>query len=75
MMITIGNPTEAFGCRVGDRIELTCMGDDPYPIGPGAQGTITGFCAYPGCEQVWVRWDNGRGLHLIPGDDIWVVIR
>lgn len=67
-----GNPEEAFGLKVGDRIELIQMGtDDPYPMEPGAIGTVRGFCVTPGFDQIWMDWDNGRGLNLIPGVDTW----
>lgn len=28
-------------CKVGDRIELISMEDDPHPIEAGARGTVT----------------------------------
>ena len=50
----------------GTRIELISM-DDPYaPIEPGTQGTVE-FVDDMG--QIHMRWDNGRTLALIPGED------
>jgi hypothetical protein len=55
--------------RIGDRIELLSMPDDPDPIPVGTRGTIT----YVGSElpsrrgpsrQYGVKWDNGRTLGL-----------
>jgi len=54
----------------GTRIELVHMSDDPCPIEPGTTGTVTGGNG----AQMWVDWDNGRGLMLIPGQDRWRVI-
>lgn len=60
----------------GTRIRLVSMGDDPDPITPGAEGTVIGGAEPHGYMggQVWVTWDNGRSLNLIPGVDRWVVI-
>ena len=56
--------------RVGTRLELLNMPDDPCPIEPGTQGVVTGGNA----AQMWVRWDNGRSLMLVPGVDTWRVL-
>ena len=59
--------------RVGDRIRLLSMPDDPDPIPTGATGTVlsvtTGAFA-----QVEVEWDSGRTLALIPGVDRFEII-
>jgi hypothetical protein len=44
------------------------MGKDPDPIPAGSTGIITSVTDGP-LGQVWVRWDNGRSLALIPGVD------
>lgn len=50
----------------GTRIELISM-DDPYaPVESGTQGTVE-FVDDMG--QIHMRWDNGRTLALIPGED------
>lgn len=73
--MSAGNPDAAFGLVKGDRIRLVSMGDDPDAMKPGETGTVTGFCATPGLEQVWVQWDSPRNLNLIPGADRWEKIQ
>ena len=54
----------------GTRIELTSMVDDPDPLPAGSQGTVTGGNG----AQLYVKWDNGRSLMLLPGFDRWKVL-
>jgi hypothetical protein len=54
----------------GKRITLIKMGDDPNPIAPGSQGKIM---YQDDLKQIHVNWDNGRGLALIPGEDIYEI--
>ncbi|MGB7346266.1 MAG: DUF4314 domain-containing protein [Pirellulaceae bacterium] len=55
--------------KLGDRIRLLSMTDDPDPIPIGATGTVTGLYAQSGWIQIDVEWDNGRSLMLsIPPD-------
>lgn len=55
----------------GTRIELIDM-DDPYaPIESGTQGTVE-FVDDMG--QIHMKWDNGRTLALIPGEDSFKII-
>ena len=57
------------GLQVGDRLELTARLDDPYtPLKMGDKGTVTGGSdgSYP---AIWMKWDNGSTLNLIPGTD------
>jgi hypothetical protein len=67
----------AFGVRRGDRIRLVSMGSDPDPIPSGSEGEVTGWNdgGDSRFHQVWVKWDSGRSLNLIPGADRWEVIR
>jgi len=58
-------------CEVGTRIRLTRMNNDPDPIPVGSEGTVTGGNG----SQMYVDWDCGRSLILIPGEDRWTVIR
>lgn len=55
---------------VGTRIALVAMPSDPDPLPPGTQGTVTGGNG----AQVYVDWDGGRSLILLPGVDRWRVI-
>lgn len=66
----------AFGVRKGDRIRLTHMGSDPDPMKPGEEGEVIGWNngGDPRFHQLWVKWDSGRGLSLLPGQDRWEVI-
>ncbi len=59
--------------RKGDRIRLLHMPDDPDPIPAGSTGTIESVTEGP-LGQIWVRWDNGRSLALVPGVDRFEVI-
>ncbi|MBC8426429.1 DUF4314 domain-containing protein [bacterium] len=59
--------------RKGDRIRLIHMPDDPDPIPAGSTGTIESVTEGP-LGQVWVRWDSGRSLALVPGVDRFEVI-
>lgn len=56
----------------GKRITLIKMCDDPNPIKAGSMGTIQGV---DGIGQIHVNWDNGRSLALIPGTDVYQIIR
>lgn len=49
----------------GTRIVLNNM-DDPYAVPPGTRGTVR---SVDDGAQIWVAWDNGRSLALIPGVD------
>ena len=62
--------------RVGDRVTLVRMGDDPSPIAPGTVGTVTGVSCWVGGEwNIGVRWDNGRTLGLVSPGDRFTVAR
>lgn len=59
---------------VGDRIELISMPEDPDPILPGTQGTITWVGPdFQDEPQYAVAWDNGRTLGLAPIDRVKVL--
>ena len=61
------------GCKVGDRIRLLAMPDDPDPLPVGSVGTVTSVTEGP-MGQFGVEWDNGRSLFVIPGTDRFEVI-
>ena len=50
----------------GTRLELISM-DDPYaPVPPGTRGTVQ---YVDDAAQIGMKWDDGRTLSLIPGED------
>ena len=51
----------------GTRVELIKM-DDVYAPPPGTQGTVQGV---DDAGSVMVSWDNGSGLNLVYGEDIF----
>lgn len=53
----------------GRRVRLISMNDPQSRLKPGDEGTIM-FVDDIG--TVHVRWDNGSGLGLVPGEDRWV---
>lgn len=55
----------------GTRIKLIEMGDDPWPVKAGTTGTVVDV---DDAGHIQMRWDNGRGLALIPGIDRFTVI-
>jgi Domain of unknown function (DUF4314) len=55
----------------GTRIQFIAHGEpDPAPLTPGEEGTVTGGNA----DQIWVDWDSGRSLCLLPGIDRFRVL-
>lgn len=49
----------------GTRIQLEFM-DDPRAIPPGTKGTVDHV---DDAAQIHCKWDNGRTLAVIPGED------
>ena len=56
--------------KVGDRVELVDMPNDPAPIPVGERGTVQRVQSFgDGSAHVAVAWDNGRRLNLcVPTD-------
>lgn len=50
----------------GTRICLDSMGNDPNPIPSGTKGTVE---FVDDCGGVFCKFDNGRSLGMIPGED------
>ena len=55
----------------GTRIRLNAMEDPYHPILPGTEGEVD-FVDDAG--QLHMKWDNGRSLALIPGEDSFAVL-
>lgn len=64
--------------KVGDRIRLVAMPDDPNPIDPGQTGTVLSINKVDLGGEAWyqieVQWNNGRTLMLsCPPDEINII--
>lgn len=61
---------QAYSNLVGKRVKLTNINDKWTKLKVGACGTVTDVDFVPPTEtvftQVWVKWDNGSLLALIP---------
>ena len=56
---------------VDTRIKLINM-DDPWnPVEPGTEGTVK---LVDDIGQIHMKWDNGRTLPLVPGQDDFEII-
>ena len=56
----------------GTQIVLNRMGDDPHPIPPGTKGAVL-FVDDIG--TVHCRFENGRRLGLVPGEDSFSIVK
>ena len=55
---------------IGKRIKLISMVNEQYPVESGTEGTITNV----GFDVISVKWDNGRTLGVIVGEDIYQIL-
>ena len=70
---------DALPLPVGTRVRLIDMPNDPNPVQPGTLGTVHGGVVDAGWHrtarsQIWVKWDDGRTLSLLPGIDRYEVV-
>ena len=56
----------------GTRIRLDSEMNDPQPIPKGMAGTVQGV---DDAGQFLMKWDNGRTLSLVPGEDDFSVVK
>ncbi len=57
--------------KLGDRVEIIRCYDAYTKLKRGTRGTVT---LIDQLGTVHVRWDDGRNLGLVPGQDEWRVI-
>jgi hypothetical protein len=78
----MSTPESSYWCGglppAGARIELVSLAPGPpggyvETLQPGTKGTVTGSHAGQ-VPQLWVKWDDGSNLALLPGEDRWLVI-
>ena len=50
----------------GTRVMLLSMEDPWAPVHPGTRGTVE---VVDDIGQIHMKWDNGRSLALVPGED------
>ena len=55
----------------GTRIKLIEMNDPWNPVEPGTEGTVQ---LVDDIGQIHMKWDNGRTLALVPGQDQFKII-
>ncbi len=56
---------------LGKRVRLLYMPEDPCPIESGSTGTVDYI---DDVGTIFIKWDNGRSLGLVPGVDSWEYI-
>jgi Domain of unknown function (DUF4314) len=61
--------------RVGDRVRITGVMDDPDPIPVGSEGTVDWVNTWTSelTRQIGVKWDNGRRLLLLDSDPFEII--
>ena len=66
--------TSIAGLKVGDRIRLVSMLEDPDPIPAGTMGVVTGIHIHSGWTQIEVSWESGRMLMLVSPPDQFEIV-
>lgn len=56
---------------VGTRVELISTTDPYTTLSEGSRGTVSSVDSR---GTVFIQWDEGSGLGLIPGEDKWKVV-
>ncbi len=56
---------------VGKRVKLTAPMNDPFPIEVGSEGEVYNV----GLDIINVKWDNGRQLGLVIGEDQFELVQ
>ncbi len=61
--------------RIGDRVRITGVMDDPDPIPVGTEGVVDWLGAWDSelTRQIGVKWQNGRRLILLDTDPFIVI--
>jgi len=59
--------------KIGDRVELIETDDTFTRLRKGSKGTV--FKIEEDQELIWISWDNGEKLALIPGADKFKIVK
>ena len=61
--------------RMGDRVRVTGVMNDPNPLPVGTEGTVDWLGQWESelTKQIGVKWDNGSRLILLPFDPFEVI--
>jgi Domain of unknown function (DUF4314) len=54
--------------KEGDRVMLVSTTDEYTPLRPGVAGTVELVTEAFGHPQIWVVWDDGSKLAMLPDD-------
>lgn len=63
--------------KIGDRVKLIKMANDPDPVPKGTEGEVTHVQYISSFKetQVGVKWDNGRSISVILPEDQIIKIK
>jgi hypothetical protein len=78
MTMTEGKSIAIGDLKIGDRIRLISMSNDPAPVAIGAMGSVRGVTMHDAGDNRWaqidVSWDDGRTLMLVVPPDEFEII-